>query len=1216
MGYRRCVQDEVLKVSISVFITNFSDQAGAKELWNPCKQYGHVVDAFIPDRRSKIGKSFGFIRFIKVFDAERLVNNLCTAWIGSHRLHANIARFQRPTGENSSRNFGHNGEKKKYDKGNNGNFNSDAHVLKGVSHPNGDTTNAPSLVIGDDCVNQEDYSCCLNEKVKEFGSLKVVLADMVNIFESFKIIYQGKTFWVRAKEVPGWSMEFEEQLDEDSEPEDDIFGGVDKPNTDNSEEAFEDENVVPDTIINGKKMLYEYLMHVMASWKGDVIIMGDFNEVSYSNERFGSNFNVKRANAFNLFNIQAGLEEIPLGGCSFTWCHKSGSKMSKLDQFLSSESLLSVCPTLSSITLDRFLLDHRPILLRESTYDYGPSPFRFFKYWAKVDGFEKLIVESWSDTAACGMRQIFKNSKIMLKSELADVELVIDKGNASEEVIYKRLEIVNSINELEKQQAMEIAQKAKMKWAIEGDENSKYYHGILNKKMNNLAIRGVPNKTRYVPVTKFSSQLNSMQRMDMEVNVTIEEIKNAVWDYGIDKSPRQDGFSFDFYRRFWSVIPKDVVAAVKCFFHYGSIPKGYNSSFTALIPKILDAKMVKDFRLISLIGSLYKIIAKILANRLVTVLGDVINEINRLLWRIDRFLTVRIVLNSSMVLSYMFFADDAVFVGQWSNSNIDTIIYALKCFERAFGLRLNMSKSKIMGIAVNGDKVDQVAHRICCGILEVRFTYLGSKVGGCMSRIKNWNDVVENMSSRLSKWKMKTLSIGGTRMKSGYNSLWRDIVFEMEAVKDKGADLISFMQKRLGDGVDTCFWKDTWNGELPFKLTYLRLYALEVDKNISLEDQPEDVQLVNKRDRWAWSLSGSGEFSVASIRRLLDDIRLPEVSSQTRWIKAVPIKVNILAWKVRLNGLPSRVNISRRGIDINSILCPICERVVESVSHVFFSCYAAKDNLKRFVVGGMWISRRCRRMMSGYCGFQALGSTINIKRCWKEFVMVFGGTYGFFETNGCLVTIVLLWRGCLMMSCCVLFIGFDIVVRHEKLQILIANCIPWLILCFCSSWSDDLPLVVIVVTVVILAVILIFVVVAIVGVVIVVAIIGLVVVVVSFTWPGVPIGIVSICHGSSLCFQRCGNTISNQLPNGGLSHGGCCRYNSLKEWPDGGVVNLTGDEDPTGEDRHTGMGDSTGVSMSLGGEISSEGKKYRESNIGGSDNTRDRDNTAGREIIA
>nr|GFC45515.1 tetratricopeptide repeat (TPR)-like superfamily protein [Tanacetum cinerariifolium] len=77
---------------------------------------------------------------------------------------------------------------------------------------------------------------------------------MVNIFESFKIIYMGKTFWVRAKEVAGWSPEFEEQLNEDSEPEDDIFGGVDKPNTDNSEEEFEDENVVPDTVFDDESV--------------------------------------------------------------------------------------------------------------------------------------------------------------------------------------------------------------------------------------------------------------------------------------------------------------------------------------------------------------------------------------------------------------------------------------------------------------------------------------------------------------------------------------------------------------------------------------------------------------------------------------------------------------------------------------------------------------------------------------------------------------------------------------------------------------------------------------------------------------------------------------------------------------------------------------------------------------------------------------------------
>ncbi|GJT65773.1 hypothetical protein Tco_1017253 [Tanacetum coccineum] len=62
-----------------------------------------------------------------------------------------------------------------------------------------------------------------------------------------------------------------------------------------------------------------------------------------------------------------------------------------------------------------------------------------------------------------------------------------------------------------------------------------------------------------------------------------------------------------------------------------------------------------------------------------------------------------------------------------SKSNLDTIVQVLECFHRASVLRLNMSKS--------------------------------SKVGGHMSRIQSWNETIEAMASRLSKWKMKTLSI-------------------------------------------------------------------------------------------------------------------------------------------------------------------------------------------------------------------------------------------------------------------------------------------------------------------------------------------------------------------------------------------------------------------------------------------------------------------------
>ena len=87
-------------------------------------------------------------------------------------------------------------------------------------------------------------------------------------------------------------------------------------------------------------------------------------------------------------------------------------------------------------------------------------------------------------------------------------------------------------------------------------------------------------------------------------------LKERFWDCGTNKSPGPDGFTFEFYRKFWNLIDQDVVAAVTAFFATGLLPLGCNSSFIALIPKSHEAKMVKDFRPISLIGSMYKIITK------------------------------------------------------------------------------------------------------------------------------------------------------------------------------------------------------------------------------------------------------------------------------------------------------------------------------------------------------------------------------------------------------------------------------------------------------------------------------------------------------------------------------------------------------------------------------------------------------------------------------
>ncbi|GJY48687.1 RNA-directed DNA polymerase, eukaryota, reverse transcriptase zinc-binding domain protein [Tanacetum coccineum] len=70
---------------------------------------------------------------------------------------------------------------------------------------------------------------------------------------------------------------------------------------------------------------------------------------------------------------------------------------------------------------------------------------------------------------------------------------------------------------------------------------------------------------------------------------------------------------------------------------------------------------------------------------------------------------------------------------------------------------------------------------------------------------------------------------------------------------------------------------------------------------------------------------------------------LPKAGTPTRWIKLVPIKLNITAWRICLDKLPTRLNLSSRGLDIPTILCPLCNDSVESTSHIFFSCQLASQ---------------------------------------------------------------------------------------------------------------------------------------------------------------------------------------------------------------------------------------------------------------------------------
>nr|GEZ97595.1 putative RNA-directed DNA polymerase, eukaryota, reverse transcriptase zinc-binding domain protein [Tanacetum cinerariifolium] len=532
---------------------------------------------------------------------------------------------------------------------------------------------------------------------------------------------------------------------------------------------------------------------------------------------------------------------------------------------------------------DRHLSDHRPIILREIQADFGLTPFRMYHSWFIRDGFD-VMIRRWA--------------KKLLINQLVEIDLEIDNGNVTDDLLLKRLEVSNKLFEEKSLDTKDAAKKAKVRWAIEGDENSKFFHGIINKRRSQLAIRGVfvngvwltdpgsmkltchdhfadrfkqPTSTRFKINTEFPNRLSSDQIRDLDKSISVEEIKAAVWDCGENKSPGPDGYTFEFYRHFWDLISNDFCAAITYFFDHGSFPRGGNSSFIALIPKVIDTKFVNDFRPISLIGSVYKVVTKILATRLSYVIASLVSNTqsafikNRqildgpfilsetiawckskkkqaLIFKVDfakaydssAFIKNRQILDGPLILSetiawckskkkqalifkvdfakaYDFVRWDFLldtlqafgFSSKWCfwiwgifSSNMASILVngspsmefpiacGLKqgdplapflfilvmeslhisvtraCNEGIFkGLRIH--DSLVRSHLFYADDAVFIGECIGCATMTLPFKYLGVTVGDHMSRHSAWFNVVQKINSRLSKWKAKTLSVGG-----------------------------------------------------------------------------------------------------------------------------------------------------------------------------------------------------------------------------------------------------------------------------------------------------------------------------------------------------------------------------------------------------------------------------------------------------------------------
>nr|GEY34233.1 RNA-directed DNA polymerase, eukaryota, nucleotide-binding alpha-beta plait domain protein [Tanacetum cinerariifolium] len=168
-----------------------------RDLWRVCGTYGTVVDVFIPVKRSKAGKRFAFVRFIKVINLDRLVKNLCTLWIGNYHLYTNQVRFERPRINQfpplngSSMVFENQGLRQPH-----GSYAKVVNATSPMVNASPLLSSAPALVLDNACIVERDLSKHIMGRVKDFNSISNLLPLLsAEGFTDVKLVYIGG-MWV------------------------------------------------------------------------------------------------------------------------------------------------------------------------------------------------------------------------------------------------------------------------------------------------------------------------------------------------------------------------------------------------------------------------------------------------------------------------------------------------------------------------------------------------------------------------------------------------------------------------------------------------------------------------------------------------------------------------------------------------------------------------------------------------------------------------------------------------------------------------------------------------------------------------------------------------------------------------------------------------------------------------------------------------------------
>ncbi|GJT31558.1 hypothetical protein Tco_0921977 [Tanacetum coccineum] len=356
-------------------------------------------------------------------------------------------------------------------------------------------------------------------------------------------------------------------------------------------------------------------------------------------------------------------------GLQFTWNQKPKGMdgiLKKLDRVMANLEFRDAFVGAHAIFKTYRISDHSPSVFSIPTLVKAkPRPFKFFNVVTQHDRFKDVVSKEWAQhISGFHMFQVVKKLKCLKKPIR---KLMYEKGNLHENVIRLRAkldqlqidldmdpgnvrlredeaEAVLAFNEALVIEERFLKQKAKIEWLKEGDSNSTYFHKAVKSRISRSRIDVVTDNMGVVfhnddvakafishyevffgqPGTTlafnchnlFSTSLSANEALDMVHPISSQEVKEAMFLMGNDKSPGPDRFTAAFFKSAWDIAGSDVYRAVCEFFINGKLLRELSHTTIALIPKVHSPARVNDYRSISCCNVLFKCISKIIANRI------------------------------------------------------------------------------------------------------------------------------------------------------------------------------------------------------------------------------------------------------------------------------------------------------------------------------------------------------------------------------------------------------------------------------------------------------------------------------------------------------------------------------------------------------------------------------------------------------------------------